>query len=261
MSPLDTATKRSKEYENFKVVIPARYESERFPGKVLTTINEKPMVQHVYEQSCKSNAAEVIIATDSKVVRDVAQKFGADVELTEIDHGSGTDRIREVAENRKWDANTFVVNVQGDSPLISPESINQVATLLQLHGDVVGTLATKITTKEDFYNHNIVKVVWDGAGNALYFSRSPIPYQDTGNNVWGWRHLGIYSYTVKVLREITGCGPVQLETFERLEQLRALMLGIPIKIQIAREPHGSDVDVPSDVKLVENIMTEGTSDR
>ncbi len=261
MSPVDIATKRRKAYDNFKVVIPARFESERFPGKVLAPINEKPMIQHVYEQSCKSSAAEVIIATDSKVVRDEAHKFGADVELTEIDHGSGTDRIREVAENRKWGPSTFVVNVQGDSPLISPKSIDQVASLLQLHGDVVATLATRITTKEDFYNHNIVKVVWDGAGRALYFSRSPIPYQDGGNNIWGWRHLGIYGYTVKVLREITGCGPVQLEIYERLEQLRALALGIPIKIQIAHEPHGSDVDVPSDVKIVETIMTEGASDR
>lgn len=260
MKPVERASKLSEAYNQFKVVIPARYESVRFPGKVLTKINEKPMVQHLYEQSCKSDAAEVIIATDSKLVLEEAKKFGADVELTLSHHGSGTDRIREVAENRKWDSGTFVVNVQGDSPLISPESINQVAMILQLHGDVVSTLATRITTREDFYNHNIVKVVWDSMGRAMYFSRSPIPYQD-GNDVWAWRHLGIYGYTVKVLREITGCGPVQLETYERLEQLRALALGIPIKIQIAHEPHGSDVDVPSDVQLVEDIMTEGASDR
>ena len=261
MKPVERASKLSEAYNHFKVVIPARYESVRFPGKVLTEIDGKPMIQHVYEQSCKSDAAEVIIATDSKKVRDEAEKFGADVELTEAQHGSGTDRIREVVENRKWDPGTFVVNVQGDSPLISPESINQVAMILQLHGDVVSTLATRITTKEDFYNHNIVKVVWDSAGRAMYFSRSPIPYQDIGNDVWGWRHLGIYGYTVKVLREITGCGPVQLEKYERLEQLRVLALGITIKIQIAHEPHGSDVDIPSDVELVESIMTEGTSDR
>ena len=259
MKPVERATKLEA-YNHFKVVIPARYESVRFPGKVLTNIDGKPMIQHVYEQSCKSDAAEVIIATDSKLVRDEASKYKADVELTASHHGSGTDRIREVAENRNWDPDTFIVNVQGDSPLISPESINQVALILQLYGDVVATLATRITTKEDVYNHNIVKVVWDSSGRAMYFSRSPIPYQD-GNNVWAWRHLGIYGYTFKVLREITGCGPVQLETYERLEQLRALALGIPIKIQIAHEPHGSDVDVPMDVKLVEDIMTNGTSDR
>lgn len=252
---------RHEAYENFKVVIPARFDSNRFPGKVLTKINGISMIQHVYERSCESKAAEVIIATDKKAVVDEAKTFDADVELTESYHGSGTDRIREVAENRNWDDGTFIINVQGDSPLISPESINQVADILHLHGDVISTLATRIDSPEDFYNHNIVKVLWDAAGRAIYFSRAPIPYQERGNTVWAWRHLGIYGYTLNTLRQVTSCGPTQLEKYERLEQLRALELGIPIKVQIAREPHGSDVDVPEDVKIVENIMEEGASER
>ena len=246
---------------NFKVVIPARLESARFPGKVLTKINNKSMIQHVYERSCESDAADVIIATDDKAVVAECKSFGADVELTERYHGSGTDRIREVAENRKWDPDTQIVNVQGDSPLISPVSINQVASILELHGDVMSTLASRINTPEDFYNHNIVKVIWDAAGRAMYFSRAPIPYQEKTNTIWAWRHLGIYGYTLNVLRQITNCGPTQLENYERLEQLRVLEMGIPIKIQIARDPHGSDVDVPADVEVVENIMDKDVSDR
>lgn len=259
---LEKAAKKKELYNDFKVVIPARYDSNRFPGKVLTDIDGKPMIQHVYEQSCKSDAAEVIVATDSKKVVDEARKFGADVEMTERCHGSGTDRIREVVENRGWSDETFVVNVQGDSPLINPKSINQVAAMLEIYNDAdVATLATPIISKEEFYNHNIVKVVWDSSGKALYFSRAPIPYQVEGNSVRAYRHLGIYGYTVKALRTITGCGPVQLENYERLEQLRALSLGLTIKVQIAKQPHGSDVDVPEDVKIVENIMEEGVSER
>ncbi len=245
----------------FKVVIPARFESARFPGKVLAKINEKPMIQHVYERALESGADEVIIAVDNKDVADQARKFGADVELTATGHPSGTDRIREVLENRGWDNDTIIVNVQGDSPLISPISIYQVANLLKMNpGDDVATLASRITKTEEFYNTNVVKVIWDYHGHALYFSRAPIPYQ-TGNTIWAWRHLGIYGYTVNALREITNSGPVTIEQFERLEQLRPLMMGLKIKVAIAQEPHGADVDVPADVKVVEDIMIDVASER
>jgi len=238
----------------FKVVIPARFESERFPGKVLAKIKEKPMIQHVYERALESGADEVIIAVDNKEVANQAKRFGADVELTATGHQSGTDRIREVLENRGWDDDTIIVNVQGDSPLISPVSIHQVANLLKMNPDVdVATLTSRITKTEEFYNSNVVKVIWDYHGRALYFSRAPVPYQD-GNTVWGWRHLGIYGYTVPALRTITSSGPVTLEKFERLEQLRPLMMGLYIKVAIAKEPHGVDVDVPEDVKAVEEMI-------
>ncbi|KKM65563.1 hypothetical protein LCGC14_1489970 [marine sediment metagenome] len=238
----------------FKVVIPARFESARFPGKVLAKINEKPMIQHVYERALESGADEVIIAVDNKDVADQARKFGADVELTATGHPSGTDRIREVLENRGWDNDTIIVNVQGDSPLISPVSIKQVAEILNINPEAdIATLMTRITKDDEFHNSNIVKVVTDARGYALYFSRAPIPAQE-GYNVWAWRHLGIYGYRPDALRMITSSGPIPLEKFERLEQLRAMYMGLRIKVARAEVPHGFDVDVPDDVKVVERIM-------
>lgn len=260
MTPIEKLNKKRALYESFKVVIPARYESARFPGKVLTAINNKPMIQHVYERAHESNAAEVIIATDHPEVEMRARDFGADVERTDRSHSSGTDRIREVIENRCWNDETFVVNVQGDSPLITPRSINQVADMLLMYDVDVATLATRITDQEEFYNRHVVKVVWDGCGNALYFSRCPIPSQNE-DRVWAWRHLGIYGYTVSAIRQITNAGISQLEKFEQLEQLRALALGLTIKVGIADDPHGTDVDVPADVETVESIMLDGASDR
>lgn len=219
------------------------------------------MIQHVWERACESNANEVIIAVDNHIVEKQARAFGADTEYTETSHGSGTDRIREVLENREWSDDTIIVNVQCDSPLISPVSINQVASLLESSKNFdVATLATRITKAEDFYNSNIVKVVWDARGRALYFSRAPIPAQD-GYSIWAWRHLGIYGYTVNAIRTITSSMPVTLEKFERLEQLRAMYMGLSIKVAIAKEPHEFDVDVPEDVKVVEDLMIEIASDR
>lgn len=219
------------------------------------------MIQHVWERACESDAEEVIIAFDNDEVGDKARSFGADVEKTHYGAPSGTDRIREVLETRGWDDDTIIVNVQGDSPLISPVSINQVANMLKFNPeDDMATLATRIFTKEDFYNSNIVKVLWDSYSHALYFSRSPIPDQHS-DVVWAWRHLGIYGYTTHALRLITDCPPVTIEKFERLEQLRALELGLKIRVAVAQEPHGTDVDVPEDVKTVENIMIDIASDR
>lgn len=248
----------------FKVVIPARFGSTRFPGKVIAKINEKPMIQHVWERACESEAEEVIIAVDNNEVGDAARSFGAEVEKTSTDVPSGTDRIREVLENRNWPDDTVIVNVQCDSPLISPISINQVASLLTtnnfLNADMA-TLATRINTTEEFYNINVVKVLRDASGRALYFSRSPIPYQ-VGNTVWAWRHLGIYGYTTHALRTITSSTPVTIEKFENLEQLRALYMGLIIHVAIASEPHKIDVDVPGDVKIVEELIeTDAASDR
>jgi len=238
----------------FKVVIPARFESSRFPGKVIHKINEKPMIQHVYERACESGADEVIIAVDNKAVQQEAKKFGADTEFTCKGQPTGTDRIREVLENRGWPDDTRIVNVQGDSPLISPVSIKQVADILKVEKAAdIATLMTRITKDEEFHNSNVVKVVTDARGYALYFSRAPIPAQE-GYNVWAWRHLGIYGYRPEALRMITSSPPVPLEKFERLEQLRAMYMGLKIKVSIAREPHEADVDVLDDVKAVERIM-------
>ena len=263
ISPIEITRKKQEMRNNLKVVIPARYNSSRFPGKVLTDINGKTMLHHVYERVCESSAKEVIIATDDGRVRDHAVMIGADVEMTFGHHATGTDRIMEVARIRKWEPNTFIVNVQGDSPLISPHSIDQVADMLFMYDAPMATLATKITDEQELYNRNIVKVVWDNQGNALYFSRSPIPDQ-SGNHYerpWAWRHLGIYGYMLSGLEKITSTGPSQLESIEKLEQLRALGMGINIKVGVASNPHGTDVDVPEDVDKVENIMTYGASER
>jgi len=247
--------------QTFKVVIPARFESVRFPGKVLTKINEKPMIQHVYEKAAASGADEIVIAVDNKDVAEQVGRFMDNIEFTDISQPSGTDRIREVLENRGWSDDTLIVNVQGDSPLISPTSIDQVGKILQVNTDAdIATLATRITKVEDFNNSNVVKVVWDARGNALYFSRAPIPAQD-GYAVYAWRHLGIYGYRVHALRTITSSGVVSIERFEKLEQLRALYMGLKIKVAIAEEPHGPDVDVPEDVAAVEDILIDIASER
>ena len=247
--------------QSFKVVIPARLESARFPGKILAKINDKPMIQHVYERVAESDADEIVIAVDDKYVANEVSRFMDNVELTCSGQPTGTDRIREVLENRGWSDDTKIVNVQGDSPLISPVSINQVGRLLTTFSEAdVATLATRITKTEDFHDSNIVKVVWDARGYALYFSRAPIPAQE-GYNVYAWRHLGIYGYTVNAVRMITSSPPVPIERFEKLEQLRAMYMGLKIKVAIAEEPHDIDVDVPADVKTVENIMIDIASDR
>lgn len=219
------------------------------------------MIQHVYEKAVDSGADEIVIAVDNKEVANHVSQFMDNVEFTRVGQPTGTDRIREVLENRGWPDDTLIVNVQGDSPLISPTSIDQVGRILRLNTEAdIATLATRITKVEEFHNSNVVKVVWDARGYALYFSRAPIPAQD-GYDVYAWRHLGIYGYTVNALRTITSCPQVPIERFEKLEQLRAMYMGLKIKVAIAEEPHGTDVDVPEDIAVVEDIMIDIASDR
>jgi len=251
---MNPKTKTPENKSTFKVVIPARFDSSRFPGKVLAPINGKPMIQHVYERACLSDANEVIIATDTNKVASIVSQFSANVAITDYSHKSGTDRIRQVAEDNGWDADQLVINVQGDSPLISPQSINQVGEIFNWSPEIdIATLAVPIEDTDEFYSKHVVKVVMDARGHALYFSRAPIPAQD-GNRVSAHRHLGIYGYRVNTLRELTNCIPSGLELYERLEQLRALTLGMTIKVSIAREPHQQDVDTPADLKIVEKIL-------
>lgn len=240
----------------FKVVIPARYDSSRFPGKVLAKIKGKPMIQHVYERACQSDAEEVVIASDSPEVIDVADQLGARCWLTSNTHSSGTDRVREVTELEQWSDDTVVVNVQGDSPLISPESINQVGRMLEQHVGVdIGTLCTPIETRSELDNPNVVKVVVDACDNALYFSRAAIPFQPNEKYVdSAYRHLGIYGYRVATLRRFTSARYSDLETIECLEQLRALDVGMKIKVALATNPHFIDVDTEDDIIAVEHLL-------
>jgi len=241
----------------FRVVIPARFASTRFPGKPLAPIAGQPMIRHVWERAAASGAAEIIIATDDERIAGVARAFGAEVALTRADHGSGTERIAEVAESRAWPDEAIVVNLQGDAPLMAPRCIAQVAALLHEHPSAaIATLCTPIASAAEYRDAHIVKVVRDSTGRALYFSRSPIPGMAHGaqGTPAAWRHLGLYAYRVADLRRLSRAAPCELELTEKLEQLRALWLGLEIRVAEAVEAHGPDVDTPHDVTLVERYL-------
>ncbi|MGD0016399.1 MAG: 3-deoxy-manno-octulosonate cytidylyltransferase [Verrucomicrobiia bacterium] len=235
-------------------VIPARYGAQRFPGKPLVMIAGKPLIQHVYEQVVKSTQVnKIIIATeDERVVRAV-KLFGGEVMMTSPSCASGTDRVAEVA--RQYESE-FVVNIQGDEPMMRPEMIDQlVAGLRNDAGCVMATLARRIDTGRDLQNPNVVKVVFSRNGNALYFSRYPIPFvRDSGEVAARYKHLGIYAYRRGFLQKFVQMPQLELEKAEKLEQLRTLENGYAIKVLIT--PHDSvGVDTPEDVELVERILT------
>ena len=242
----------------FRVVIPARHASTRFPGKPLAQLAGRPMIEHVYRRAASSGAAEVIVATDDERIASAARAFGAPVAMTRADHHSGTDRVAEVARTRGWPADAIVVNVQGDAPLTPSSSIGQAAGLLVAHpGAAIGTLCTLLVMPEDYRNPNVVKVVADHSGRALYFSRAPIPFAAHGGPAQpeAWRHLGLYAYRVGDLERLSRAPACSLETAEKLEQLRALWLGMEIRVAVATHPHGPDVDTPADVAAVERFLS------
>lgn len=233
-------------------MIPARYASTRFPGKVLADIRGKPMVQHVYERACASRAAEVIIATEDRRVEEAAKKFGATVYMTSAEHASGSDRIAEVATGLRWKDSTVIVNVQGDEPFIPPENIGQVAANLVQHKVDMASLRAPILADKDVVNPNIVKVVVDAVEMALYFSRAPIPYRRdaAAGSVRYYRHIGLYAYRNGFLQRYTRTPPAPEEEAEKLEQLRALWLGARIHVAVAHSAPGAGIDTPEDLARV-----------
>ena len=249
----------------FRVVIPARHDSSRLAGKVLRPIAGKPMVQWVYERACASGAREVLIATDDERIVSAARAFGAEAVLTAASHSSGTDRIAEVARMRGWLPDGIVVNVQGDEPLIPPALVSQAASLLEAWPEAaVGTLATPIASVEELLDPNAVKVVTDADGRALYFSRAPIPWNRDGataglasqRDCGGARsHVGIYAYRIAALLRLAQLRPGTLEVRERLEQLRALEHGLPIRVAEALAPPGPDVNTFADLERVTALLT------
>lgn len=251
---------------SFTVVIPARYASTRFPGKPLVELAGKTMVQHVYERSLESGASRVIVATDDARIESVAKGFGAEVCMTSADHPSGTDRLQEVVNKIGLADHEIVVNVQGDEPLIPAKLIDQVADNLAAHQDAgISTLAEPIETKTDLLNSNVVKVVTDIRGMALYFSRAPIawPRDMMANNelpealpsLFAWRrHIGIYAYRVGFLNAYVQWSPAPIEKTESLEQLRALFNGISIHVANAVEAPPAGVDTPEDLERLKRIM-------
>lgn len=246
----------------FTVVIPARYASTRLPGKPLASIGDRPMLQHVWDRARASGAGRVVIATDDARIRDAAAGWGADVLLTRDDHPSGTDRLAEVAAELNLDDDAIVVNVQGDEPLIPPAVIDQVAeNLRQRLWASIATLCEPLASREQLDNPNVVKVVADGAGRALYFSRAPIPYpRDAqapgGTTVWR-RHIGLYAYRAGFLRRFVGWPVVPPEALEQLEQLRALYHGEAIHVADACRPVPGGVDTPEDLDRLRAHWTKG----
>jgi 3-deoxy-manno-octulosonate cytidylyltransferase (CMP-KDO synthetase) len=232
---------------DFVVVIPSRYASERLPGKPLRDINGKPMIQHVHERGVESSARQVVVATDDQRIAAACEEFGATVCMTGDQHRSGSERIAEVCDIMGWKDDTIVVNLQGDEPTMPAQLIDQCAALLDDADADIGTLASPIASAEDFANPNVVKTVLDGKGNALYFSRSPIPYEDFSLSL---HHHGIYAYRAGVLRRLVAAPASELELSERLEQLRALSLGMTIRVAIPSTRPGVGVDTEEDLQAV-----------
>jgi 3-deoxy-manno-octulosonate cytidylyltransferase (CMP-KDO synthetase) len=242
----------------FRVVIPARFDSSRLPGKALLPLAGKPMLQWVHERARGSRADEVIVATDDERIANAARGFDAVVAMTARTHVSGTDRIAEVAVSRAWGNDDIVVNVQGDEPLIPPAIINQVAELLAASPRAdIATLAAKLDNAADLADPNTVKVACDATGRALYFSRAPIPHnrdQPATLTPATLRHVGIYAYRVSALRRLSSLPPGRLEQIEKLEQLRALENGLEIRVALAVERPLADVNTAADLERAERAL-------
>jgi 3-deoxy-manno-octulosonate cytidylyltransferase (CMP-KDO synthetase) len=244
------------------VIIPARFASTRFPGKPLALLKGIPVIEHVYRNAMKSRLADdVLVATDNEAIFNTVLSFGGKAAMTSGSHPSGTDRIAEASRSLSHD---IIVNVQGDEPLVDPEMIDTAISVLDDPEASIGTLAVRIKDRQEIFNPNTVKVVFNAAGFAFYFSRAPIPYhrdewnalngsagQESGFTVF--KHIGIYSYRRDVLMQLAETPPSRLELIEKLEQLRALENGFRIKIgEALHETFG--VDTPDDLERIEKCL-------
>jgi 3-deoxy-manno-octulosonate cytidylyltransferase (CMP-KDO synthetase) len=250
---------------DFHVVIPARHSSIRLPGKPLLLIAGKPMVVRVAEQAAQSGAQQIWIATDHHAIANVVHEHGFKACLTRESHASGTDRIAEVVEQQGWPDDTIVVNVQGDEPLIPPALIRSVAEHLDDHPEcAIATACHAIHDESSLRNPNIVKAVVDIQGNALYFSRAPIPYPRDAfslqlpipDGMPALRHIGIYAYRAGFLRDFIKLAPAAIEQFEALEQLRALYYGYKIGVYVAGQAPPSGVDTEQDLQIARKIFNQ-----
>ncbi len=248
----------------FKLVIPARFASSRLPGKPLADIAGKPMIVRVLERVQSAGADEVWVATDHAGVADAVRAAGGQVVMTRADHPSGTDRLAEVVALQGWADEDIVVNVQGDEPLIDPELVRGVAdTLAADPAAAMATAAHPIASAEDMFNPNVVKVVTDVRGRAMYFSRAPIPW---ARDAWAserdalpaglpvMRHIGLYAYRVSFLRRYAGLEACALEQWEALEQLRALWHGDVIQVRSVAHAPAAGVDTEADLARVREVF-------
>ena len=236
---------------SFFAVIPARYDSSRFPGKPLADIAGKPMIQYVYESAKRSSAKDVIVATDDLRILEVVEKFGGKALLTSRNHGSGTERVQEVAKSLGLSPNDIIVNVQGDEPLMPPAAINRVAADLE-EKEYFGMATICESAKQDKENVNIVKVVINSFGEALYFSRAPIPYIESMSDYL--RHVGLYAYRVDALDKFVSLPASKYEESEKLEQLRALEFGIKVHVAVCDFNIPPGVDTPEDLNAVRALI-------
>lgn len=244
----------------FTAIIPARYASTRFPGKPLALIKGKPMIQHVYERCLEAKARRVIVATDDERIAETVKHFAGEYCMTSKGHESGTSRIAEVLDKLDINDDESIVNVQGDEPFIPSVNVQQVANNLEQHINAqMTTLCEPILSWEEVINPNVVKVVSDKNGFALYFSRAPIPYERDANHqtkaqldvpFWN-RHIGLYGYKAGFVRDYLAMAATELEHLEKLEQLRVLWHGYKIHIEQAREPGPIGIDTPEDLARIE----------
>jgi 3-deoxy-manno-octulosonate cytidylyltransferase (CMP-KDO synthetase) len=247
---------RSRVPRKILAVIPARYHSSRFPGKALAKVDSRTMLEHVYERvSMARYLSTAIIATDDQRIYDEARRFGARVQMTRGDHVSGTDRVAEVAS--AFEDAELVVNVQGDEPLIDPAAIDAaVLPLLEEPAIPMGTLKKRIEDPREVSDPNVVKVVTDRFENAIYFSRSTIPWPRDGGSITHFKHIGLYVYRRDFLLRYPGFPVGPLEQAERLEQLRALENGFKIRV-VETDYESLGVDTPGDLERVRQLIRAG----
>lgn len=248
---------------SFTVVIPARYQSTRLPGKPLADICGKPMIQWVYEQAIQAGADKVIVATDDSRVEQAVEAFGGQVCMTSPNHESGTERLAEVVEKMAIPDDHIIVNVQGDEPLIPPSIVTQVAENLANSQAPMSTLAVEISDEAEVFNPNAVKVLTDKDGYAMYFSRATIPWDrdsfaDDAKIIKQplMRHIGIYAYRAGFINTYINWEPTALEKIECLEQLRVLWYGEKIHVEVAKEAPAAGVDTPEDLEVVRSIIAK-----
>ena len=256
---------------SFTVLIPARLASTRLPNKPLADIVGLPMVVHVARRAARSQASQVVVATDSQAVLDACTQHSVRALLTRADHPSGSDRLAEACDLLGLPDDATVVNVQGDEPLIDPALIDAVAAALAQRADcVMSTAAHALHSAADFANPNVVKVVLDRLGTALYFSRAPLPWwRDAMANAWAdgvgnlpspapLRHVGIYGYRAGFLRQFPLLEPAPIEQLESLEQLRVLWHGQRIAVHVSDAAPGPGVDTPEDLERVRELLSKRT---
>ena len=246
------------------LVIPSRFASTRLPGKPLRLIAGKPMIQHVYERAKEASDElgfkAIVIATDDETIKKTCESFGATVCMTSPEHETGSDRLSEVVTINNWSDDTIIVNLQGDEPLTPISSLRQVAENLAANNSAsISTLATPVDNDADYKDSNVVKVVTDSHGMALYFSRASIPFQrDIGeaSSSFALRHIGIYAYRAGYLKSFSEMEPCKIEDLEKLEQLRAMWHGARIHVALAENVPGHGVDTEEDLLAVEKIIKE-----